>query len=120
VQLSTAIISGLAFATILTLIAIPTMLALPTVWGATARRAASFLAHLWHAVRAYLARKLLGRQVAVPAGAVAAGGAGSAREAAAAPASAAFGAPGSATVTPIGKRRDEQREAPDSLPQAAE
>ncbi len=120
VQLSTAIISGLAFATILTLIAIPTMLALPTVWGATARRAASFLAHLWHAVRANLARKLFGRQVAVPAGAVAAGGAGSAQEAAAAPASAAFVAPGSATVTPIGKRREEQREAPDSLPQAAE
>ncbi|WP_417774102.1 efflux RND transporter permease subunit [Stappia sp.] len=32
VQLSTAIISGLAFATILTLVVIPTMLALPSVW----------------------------------------------------------------------------------------
>ncbi|GGE97516.1 efflux RND transporter permease subunit [Stappia taiwanensis] len=33
VQLSTAIIAGLSFATILTLILIPTMLALPTVWS---------------------------------------------------------------------------------------
>ena len=33
VQLSTAIISGLAFSTILTLIVIPTMLSLPSVWS---------------------------------------------------------------------------------------
>ncbi len=33
VQLSTAVISGLAFSTLLTLIVIPTMLAMPTVWG---------------------------------------------------------------------------------------
>jgi len=33
VQLSTAVIAGLGFSTLLTLIFIPTMLALPTVWG---------------------------------------------------------------------------------------
>lgn len=43
VQLSTAIIFGLAFSTILTLIVIPTMLAIPTVWSnAFAKVAASF------------------------------------------------------------------------------
>ncbi|WP_306030264.1 efflux RND transporter permease subunit [Stappia sp. MMSF_3263] len=123
VQLSTAIISGLAFATILTLIVIPTMLALPTVWGATARRAGSFLAHLWYVVRAYLAKKLFGRHLVVPARAATAGTAPGTRETPAAPAtpaSAAFGAPGTATVTSIGPRKDPPRIPPDTLPQAAE
>ncbi|WP_428696481.1 efflux RND transporter permease subunit [Stappia sp.] len=103
VQLSTAIISGLAFATILTLIVIPTMLALPTVWT-------RFFSALWNRktgeTPAAAAFGTEAAAVAVPVPAT--------------PASAAFGAPGSATVTPIGKRKDEPREAPDSLPQAAE
>ena len=37
VQLSTAVIFGLAFSTVLTLLVIPTMLALPTVWSRTAK-----------------------------------------------------------------------------------
>lgn len=37
IQLSTAVIAGLAFSTVLTLIVIPTMLALPSVWTGTAR-----------------------------------------------------------------------------------
>lgn len=37
VQLSTAVISGLAFSTILTLVVIPTMLALPSTWSQTGR-----------------------------------------------------------------------------------
>ncbi|SOB95964.1 efflux RND transporter permease subunit [Stappia indica] len=123
VQLSTAVIFGLGFATILTLIVIPTMLALPTVWGATVRRAASSLAHLWYVVRAYLAKKLFGRHLEVPSRAAAAGTAPGAHETPAAPAtpaSAAFGAPGSATVTSIGPRKDPPRTPPDTLPQAAE
>jgi multidrug efflux pump len=38
VQLSTAVISGLAFSTLLTLIVVPTMLAMPAVWGEHWRR----------------------------------------------------------------------------------
>lgn len=100
VQLSTAVIFGLGFATILTLIVIPTMLALPTVW-----------------MRMFVGwrnRKSDGgagddgeTQAASP-------------EAPATPASAAFGAPGSATVTSIGPRKDPPRIPPDTLPQAAE
>ncbi|MBD1549382.1 efflux RND transporter permease subunit [Roseibium aggregatum] len=42
VQLSTAVISGLAFSTLLTLIMIPVMIALPSVWTQSGRRAAAW------------------------------------------------------------------------------
>lgn len=44
IQLSTAVIAGLAFSTLLTLVVIPTMLALPSVWSSTAMRLARPLA----------------------------------------------------------------------------
>lgn len=42
VQLSTAVISGLAFSTLLTLIMIPVMIALPSVWMQSGQRAAAW------------------------------------------------------------------------------
>lgn len=42
VQLSTAVISGLAFSTLLTLIMIPVMIALPSVWVQSGQRAAAW------------------------------------------------------------------------------
>lgn len=106
VQLSTAVIFGLGFATILTLIVIPTMLAMPTVWM---RMFASWRGGKADAATASDALEEEERdgpqqQPAAPV----------------APASAVFGAPGSATVTAIGPRKDERRAPPDGLPQAAE
>ncbi len=49
VQLSTAIISGLAFSTILTLVVIPSMLACPPTWSVSARG--------WHGSSAFVARR---------------------------------------------------------------
>jgi len=43
IQLSTAVISGLAFSTILTLIMIPTMIAMPSVWVNSGRRVAGWV-----------------------------------------------------------------------------
>lgn len=99
VQLSTAVIFGLGFATILTLIVIPTMLAMPTVWMQMFAR--------WRGGKAQTETATDAVQPAAP-------------EAPATPASAAFGAPGSATVTSIGPRKDPPRVPPDTLPQAAE
>lgn len=110
VQLSTAIIFGLGFATILTLIVIPTMLALPTVW-----------------MRLFASRR--NREADAGTGADGTTPAETAfgerqhvaaSEAPATPASAAFGAPGSATVTSIGPRKEPPRVPPGTLPQAAE
>ncbi len=46
-NLTTAVISGLSFSTLLTLILIPTLLAAPTVWGRKLRAIGTFLAGLW-------------------------------------------------------------------------
>ena len=43
VQLATAVISGLAFSTLLTLLMIPVMIALPSVWASTFRRVVVYL-----------------------------------------------------------------------------
>lgn len=43
VQLATAVIAGLAFSTVLTLLIVPVMLCLPTVWGASFVKADSWL-----------------------------------------------------------------------------
>jgi len=42
VQLATAVISGLAFSTLLTLLMIPVMIALPSVWAGSARRTIAY------------------------------------------------------------------------------
>lgn len=110
VQLSTAIIFGLGFATILTLIIIPTMLALPTVWM-----------RLFASRRNRKADAGTGADGTTPAETVFGEKKHvAASEAPATPASAAFGAPGSATVTSIGPRKDPPRVPPGTLPQAAE
>ena len=110
VQLSTAIIFGLGFATILTLIIIPTMLALPTVW-----------------MRLFASRRNRKADAGTGADGTTPGETAfgerqhvAASEAPATPASAAFGAPGSATVTSLGPRKDPPRVPPGTLPQAAE
>lgn len=110
VQLSTAIIFGLGFSTILTLIMIPTMLAIPTVW-----------------MRLFTRRGANAQDAGpVAAEAVATG----TPQPAPTPADAAFGtrvgtAPAPANVTPIGKTAAVKENPPTSgdrndLPQAAE
>lgn len=47
IQLSTAVISGLAFSTILTLVMIPVMIALPSTWARTARAIWALLGQLF-------------------------------------------------------------------------
>ncbi|WP_425087193.1 efflux RND transporter permease subunit [Stappia sp.] len=111
VQLSTAIIFGLGFSTILTLIMIPTMLAVPTVW-----------------MRLFTERRASKSDADAPAEAVAAAPSGPQMQPT--PADAAFGTrvsatPAPANVTPIGKKpaaeKDGQKHGNrDDLPQAAE
>jgi multidrug efflux pump len=111
VQLSTAIIFGLGFSTILTLVMIPTMLALPTVW-----------------MRLFTGRQASQGDADAPAEAVAAAAPGP--QLPPTPADAVFGtkvatAPAPANVTPIGKKPAAEKDGQtqgnrDDLPQAAE
>jgi multidrug efflux pump len=113
VQLSTAIIFGLGFSTILTLIMIPTMLALPTVWMRlfSARRASKGDAETADAT-AEPSPAATGPQLPPT------------------PADATFGprvaeTPAPANVTPIGKKPDARKGKTahggrNDLPQAAE
>ena len=63
VQLSTAIISGLAFSTLLTLVFVPLMLSLPHVWSDAFRRWIAALSRLWSR-----AARRIARPASAPAG----------------------------------------------------
>jgi multidrug efflux pump len=65
VQLSTAVISGLAFSTVLTLFIVPVMLCLPTVWGMSFSAADKWLVAHVAPYRAVMGA--YGRPVAAPA-----------------------------------------------------